>query len=628
MKNTAVYFLIPVLLISSAALTGCKTPSQHRRDTDQAAYRIIQEEQKQAIGKAKAFTIERPGDILRRRLLIEQQLPYAGRASLGTDDLKAIPHWPEKDYPSKTGSDVPLLFPQAQKPLEISLLDALQIGARNSFEYQQHKEDVFRAALNLDLERSEFRNSFSGLGGITAKSDASGSDTQSGTQTHAAAGGDRRFKSGVDISTALAVDLVNLLTLGGGSSMGLTADATISIPLLRGSGEHIVTEPLTQAQRNVVYAIWELERYKKILAVDIAREYLGVLRLLNEAENAAENYRNLIASTRRSRGMADAGRVSEIEVDQSLQNELRARNRWISARETHKNRLDVFKGFIGLPPDADIQLDRSAIDHLVSVKSEVMAETLREETETPGGIPSADAPIVLLAPGRENAGPLEMDETEAIRLGLKNRLDLNVLDGKVYDAQRKVVVLADALRGELTLFGRAQLGESRTIDTAGSDDARLRTDKGIYTALLTLDLPLERTAERNAYRNSYISLEASARAFQKTEDDIKRSIRIRLRQMYEARESRRIQARAQRVAEKRVKSTNLFFEAGRIQIRDVLDAQESLINAKNGFASAVVDYRIAELEFQQDTGLLQVDEKGLWKEYVPGKGGIENAGKQ
>jgi hypothetical protein len=30
-----------------------------------------------------------------------------------------------------------------------------------------------------------------------------------------------------------------------------------------------------------------------------------------------------------------------------------------------------------------------------------------------------------------------------------------------------------------------------------------------------------------------------------------------------------------------------------------------------------VDYRIAELAFQADTGLLRIDEKGLWHEYNP-----------
>ncbi|MBU2499522.1 MAG: TolC family protein, partial [Proteobacteria bacterium] len=408
--------------------------------------------------------------------------------------------------------------------------------------------------------------------------------------------------------------------------LGIVGDATITIPLLRGSGRHIIMEPLTQAERNVIYAIWEFERFRQILAVDIAREYVDVLRKLNEVENAAENYRNLIVSSRRSRRLADAGRATEVEVNQALQNELRARNRWVSARELYKGRMDAFKRLLGLPPDAEILLDRGDLDRLLTLSFQIKDDMARESrVSADQKVPPADASIELVEPSNENAGPMEMDPFIAAKLALENRLDLRVSDGKVYDAQRKVIVAADALGAELTLFGSARLGEGRTIATANLDDARLRTDRGIYSALLTLDLPFERTAERNAYRKSFITLEKAVRDVQKLEDEIKLSIRNKLRAMYEARESRQIQARALLVAETRVKSTTLFFEAGRIQIRDLLEAQEALVNARNALTSAVVDYRVAELEFQRDAGVLQLDENGLWVEYSPE--GLKN-GKQ
>ena len=605
-------------LVSMLLLLGCQTPSQYRLEADKVAQAIVQEKQKQSLGKTEAFSIERPSDILRRRLLIAQGLPYSSEASFGTDMLKKIDHWPEEDYPRKELSSFHIVSLTADGTLQLSLAQALQIGARNSFDYQSKKEDIFRAALDLDLERNQFRGIFRGHMDSLISTDLKGEDTVTGTQTTGSLDLRRKFKSAVELSAALAIDLVKLLTQDRSSSLGLVGDATITIPLLRGSGRHIVMEPLTQAERNIMYAIWEFERFKKTFTVNIAKEYLEVLRQLNEVENAAENYRNLIASTRRSRKMAAAGRVPEIQVDQSHQSELRARNRWISAEESYKNRLDVFKGALGLPPDAEIELDRSALDRLVALTTTTMEDIKTEETlKTGKETPPADAPIQLIKPARENAGPLEINASEAIELGLKNRFDLKVLEEKVYDSQRKVVVAADALRAEVTLFGNATLGEPRSMATADMDNAQFRPDRGIYTALLTIDLPFERTAERNDYRKIYIQLERSVREMQKLEDDIKFSIRRRLRDMYEARESRRIQAMAQLVAERRVKSTLLFFEAGRIAIRDVLEAQEALINAKNALTSAVVGYRIAELEFQRDTGLLQVDEKGLWREYKP-----------
>jgi outer membrane protein TolC len=243
-----------------------------------------------------------------------------------------------------------------------------------------------------------------------------------------------------------------------------------------------------------------------------------------------------------------------------------------------------------------------------------MVADLAGEKQSPAteGIPAADAPVELVPPSREDAGRFEIDESEAVILALENRLDLRVAEGEVYDAQRAVVVAADALGAELTFLGRA--GYGGTGDPTG-DDQKLRFDKGVYSALLTLDLPFERTRERNDYRNSFISLEQAARNVQKLEDQIKLNIRSRLRTLLESRESLKIQAKAVLVAEKRVKSTELFLDAGRgqIQIRDLLEARDALLSAQNLLTLAAVNYRIAELELQSDMG--------LWQEYVPREGG-------
>ena len=143
----------------------------------------------------------------------------------------------------------------------------------------------------------------------------------------------------------------------------------------------------------------------------------------------------------------------------------------------------------------------------------------------------------------------------------------------------------------------------------------MRFDRGNYAALLNLDLPIERTRERNEYRNSLIDLDRATRNVQSLEDQIKLSIRSELRTLLESRESLKTQAVV--VAEKRVRSTKLFLEAGRIEIRDLLDAQDSLLSAQNSLTQAVVNYRIAELELQRDLGLLNVNEKGLWREFSP-----------
>ena len=618
------YFLFFLIICFQA---GCKSPTDYRLEADKTAKAIIQEKTSQIFGQEREFNIERPGDILRRRLLTEQNLPYAGPSSLGTDQLDPIKYWPEEEYPKSEPLLDPLVMLEGpNKPLQLSLVQALQVGARSSFEYQTRKENIFKAALELDLERNEFRNIFAGQMESLLETDMSSGRTVSGVEYSGTTGVSRKLESGVELTTALAVDLANLLTLNRASAFGILGDATVSIPLLRGSGRHIVTEPLTQAERDVVYAIYQFERFRRTFAVSIAAEYLSVLRQLDEVQNNKENYQGLIRSARWSRRRADAGRLDEIQVDQAVQRELKARNRWINATETYKRRLDSFKKSLGLPPDAGIELDRSELQRLAvySDKFSTDADDTPESQLTGKAVP-ADAPVVLEPTDMENTGPLEIDETVAIELAFENRFDLRVAQGRVYDAQRAIVVLADALGAELTLFGAAELGGSRSISTATSQDTNLRADKGVYSALLTLDLPFERTAERNAYRNGFITLEQAVRDVQILEDEIKISIRNKLRDLLESREGLQIQTGSVKLAQKRVRSTNLFLEAGRAQIRDLLESQEALLSAQNALTVAIINYRVAELELQRDMGVLKIDEKGLWKEFSPEE--FDNAGK-
>ncbi|HUT57346.1 MAG TPA: TolC family protein [Phycisphaerae bacterium] len=614
--------MVSVAALALAALAGCR-PADYRREADQAAARIIQRKQQEALGRSGAFSIEVPADVLRRRLLLAQKLPHSSMASLGTDRLVRDKHWPEKGYPVAAEANAPAPpTVEANRPLVLTLVDALQVGARNNRAYQSAKEDVFTAALDLDLQSNDFRNIFAATLQSVYTNDLSGSKPVGGLDNSAEGSWTRQLKQGAQLTGQIALDLVKLLTFDRSSSLGAMADVSISIPLLQGSGPYIVTEPLTQAQRNVMYSIYMFERYKKRLAVQIASEYLAVLQSKDRIRNAEENYRGLILSTQRARRLSDAGRLPGIQVDQGVQDELRARDRWISALQSYARQLDSFKSTLGLPTDCQIELDYQELARL----SQAAAERLKSAA---GGAqtqpvyqgepnqPLDPSKIRLVPPTRQGGGPMELDPEEGVRVALKGRLDLRTAIGEVYDAQRQVVVTADALRAGLTLTGTGQVGQSRSLSSAGQRNAEFKVEHGTYTAGLLLDLPIERTAERNAYRESYISLDRSVRNVQQLEDTIKYEVREALRGLIQARESYSIQVRAVALARRRVASTELFLQAGRAQMRDVLEAQEALLSAQNSLTDALVNYRVAELEFQRDAGVLQVNEKGIWSEYFP-----------
>jgi outer membrane protein TolC len=608
-----------LLLCGFALQTGCN-PTNYRTDTDKIAGNIITEKQVQATGKASKFSIERPSDILRRRLLADQNLPTSSLASFGTDNLKKIEHWPENNYPAAVSDRNINDINDVNKPITITLMQALQIGALNSFDYQTQKEEIFQTALSLELERHAFRSTFIAQVQNLLSTDTTGGRTVSGTVTSGEIGASKKFQSGAEVSTAIAIDLASLLTGGGASSTGLAGEGSIAIPLLRGSGRHIVAEPLTQAERNTIYAIWNFERYKKEFAVDIASRYLAVLQQLDSIKNSEADYRSRIDSAKRSRRLADAGRIQEIEVDQAVQNELSSRQRWITATQSYKRQLDSFKTFIGLPPDALIELDPNELKTLAASMEKLINLNAGENEIIDVNQVASDSDLLkLLEPDYENAGPYEIQEALAIKLAFENRYDLKTADGQVYDAQRAVVVAADALGAELTFLGSANIGSRRDrIADATSENSRFVANRGVFSTLLTIDLPLDRKRESIDYRNSLITLEQAVRNMQTAEDTIKTEIRNTLRDLLEARENMYIQAKSVSVAEKRVKSVNMFLDAGRAQIRDLLEAQDSLLSAQNSLTASVVNYRIAELAIQRDAGVLEVNETGLWKEYSPG----------
>src|SRR5688572_14461510 len=186
-------------------LVGCKSPREHREEADKAAYGIINEKQKAALGRTEPLTIEKPADTLRRRLMIEQNLAHSHPGSLGTHDLKPIKHWPDDKYLTEDrGEPDQVVDVNGVEPVRITLNDALQIAARNSRQYQQEKEGVYRSALGLDLARDEFRTSFAGVvdGEIVADYSNDG-DENLGIGAFPEVGITQRLKNGMLLSGAI-----------------------------------------------------------------------------------------------------------------------------------------------------------------------------------------------------------------------------------------------------------------------------------------------------------------------------------------------------------------------------------------------------------------------------------------
>ena len=342
-----------ILTVGMAGLTGCRSPRDQVEAADRTAYAIIADVRQTAFGEAKPFTIQSPAESLRQRLIEEQGLPIGDPASLSSRHARAVPHWPEDVLvASQEPSPADSTMVEGPGQIVLSLIGALQIAARTSRDYQDSKEAMFEEALNLDLRRYDFATQYSSQGEAVLTQDESSDEPTRDVAADAGVQATRTLWNGALLSTGFTLNFLEILKGNAESSLGLRADASVTMPLLRGAGRHIAREPLTQAEREMLYAVFDYERFKREFVVDIADQYLNVLRQLDGVRNAEENYGRLRESVERSQALAEEERLPGIQVDQARQDELRARSGWISALQKLPSALDQFKITLGPAPRA------------------------------------------------------------------------------------------------------------------------------------------------------------------------------------------------------------------------------------------------------------------------------------
>jgi outer membrane protein TolC len=132
------------------------------------------------------------------------------------------------------------------------------------------------------------------------------------------------------------------------------------------------------------------------------------------------------------------------------------------------------------------------------------------------------------------------------------------------------------------------------------------------SAGVRLNLPIDRLRERNVYRTTFITFERQLRNLGLTLDNLRSTIRETMRQLELVRATYEIQKRSMDLADARVESAELLMQAGRIQIRDLLEAQSDQVRARNAFTVALIDYYAARMGFLRDLGVLDINQPKFW----------------
>ena len=466
--------------------------------------------------------------------------------------------------------------------ITLSLDQAIAYAIKNSREYQSEKEQLYLTALTLTGERHNFRPNF--FGRTRADSNRLSNGERTGTAS-TDLGINQALLTGGSLGISIANDLLKYFTGDPRRSAASALRLNVTQPLLRGIGSKIAAERLTQANRNVVYAVRDFTHFQNTFSVEIVSDYFDLLQMKNVIFNEYNNYESRKANKEYLTARVD--RESPEAQGDAEQDVLQAKNRYISSITSYRNALDRFKITLGLPQITDLRLDDKEID-------------------------------LVRAAG---AKTLYLGSPEGFRIALDHRLPLfNQID-RFEDNKRQVTIAANQLKADLNIIGSGSLNsDGKPTDYANFDFRNVRTSVG-----LQLNLPLDRLRERNDYRATLINFESATRTLGQNFDELRNLLDRRIRELEQFRQSYQIQQNAVVLAEKRVEGNQLRLKAGTVIFRRLSESQDALISAQNAETRALVDYLGARLNLLIDLGILQSDQKRYWLKENPSNIKFEKA---
>ena len=531
-------------LVCAFLWQGCSTPAEQFADADKEVFSILDKRQEQMFGEEKAFGIK---------------TPYSDRK------LEDIP--PSEIILNRFTDGTNL----------ITLPKALEMAVKNSRDYQLQRETLYLSALTLTGERHKFALKFSGADVDLERSRSTGNVNT--TKSDATFTLSKALKAGGTLTASLANDLTMYFDGSGPQVPGLTL--SLAQPLLRGSGQKMAQEILTQSERDLVYSIRTFSRYQQTFLVNRTSEYLELLFQKNKVRVQWELYQNRIRFREEQELRLKGELISQFELDQALRSEYSSKVSYINSIESYRALLDDFKKQLNIPLGEEVILDDAELANL----------------ETFG------------------LRPVPLTDAYGFQLALTNRLDvINEID-KFEDKKRKVDVAENDLLPSLKLVADYSLKDQ--FYNRNSFDF---SDYSAKTGLV-LDLPLDKLAERNAFRKSRITFEQQLRSLMKTLDDLRDELRTNVRTLGQNQQTYVINVKALEVAKRELEKARLdLLAGGNVSPRDIIEAQTAVAQAQNDVTQSLINFHTQRLKLLNNTGILDTGPDNWWRQpqVVPG----------
>lgn len=324
------------------------------------------------------------------------------------------------------------------RPFLIKLDQAMELAVINSREFQNRREDLYLAALPVTLERFAFApQAFLAEEAIRERT---GRQSSVGQQNRWRFNSDTGFSKLFSTGALLLVSFANRTAIdltGNGPHTTSVSDVNLDLvqPLLRGGGRAVTLEPLTQAERNLLYEIRSYARFRKeffnfitgggnlgtplvftsglgrnalapgsvslntaigvrpqllpgaagridlaVGAVADSQGYLPTLTLAAAVNNSQKNVRNLEKILQLFRAYEEGGEVGSLQVGQVEQDLLSSRSRLLQDQRALRDALDIFKTQLGIPLNLLIDLDDAPIQPITR-QLENLESTIQQAEE-------------------------------------------------------------------------------------------------------------------------------------------------------------------------------------------------------------------------------------------------------
>ena len=474
---------------------------------------------------------------------------------------------PANEPPAEPSSATPPPPPalSGQPPRRLDLQAALATAVTQNREFLARKEGLYESGLSIALTRFQFGPQFAAaVNYLWPRSEGGAESHQAGSSVTAS----QRLPTGGQLD--LDAGLTATWPFGPGSgepSYGTSTGIRLTQPLLRGAGRDIAWEPLTQAERNLTYAIRDFELFREDFSIRIARRYFELVSERKTLANEDANYDNAVFDRKKAEALQLVGRNSEQDVFRARRREIEAKDQLLNARAAYDRAVDSFKIELGLPTTTVIELAEAEPDYL----------------------------------------PIEFAAESAIRCARVNRLDLITERQRVEDVERGLRIAENGLLPDLSL--------TASFGTAGAagDLGDAAPDEWNSSIGLSMSIPLQQKAQRNAYRSSLISLEQAKRGLQQREDQLDLDIRDAVRQLHTFEERIGLQLGQIEQEQRAVTVMEIRYESGDAENRDLFEARQALVNARNALIRLKADHFIARLNLLKDVGIFSVDDKGMWR---------------